>query len=373
MDEKIRLLNSENDSIKLDVINNINNNNLLLNNILSNDILKTVFTYLKYNYILKLIKKNKSLQNQLGFDIQNYKDYSDIKYESIEKKKVYKGYIKGNGFLSPVKQLLFLLYLFLLLVTCYAIYVNIEQKKLNNPSINKVNYSLFVLILFSCIFSSFLKESIHTYLALFFISINIFYEILIAVKMYKIAEIWGPDLFFQIINLAYIIFNCIYIKEFWPQTEKEITHKLLSYKNIQIKPYIIENFKDFINHQKKYVSSITKFLLYNYSIEDLKIVNQINNLREKNNLTKVDKNYNLPDYIINKISEIFLFNSSHLFKLDNNKYLLKIELGKFNHYFKNDNEGMINILLKQDINTINIITQGNMQYILLYYSDSDYL
>ena len=35
--------------------------------------LKTVFTYIDYNYILKLIKTSKKHQRKLGITIQNYK------------------------------------------------------------------------------------------------------------------------------------------------------------------------------------------------------------------------------------------------------------------------------------------------------------
>ena len=368
MEEEKRLLNSENeDSIALNVNNNINDNILLLNNIKSNYNLRLVFSYLKYNYILKLIKKNKSLQNQLGIDKQNYKDYSDIKYISVVKKETKGGYIVDNGLASPLCQLLYLLYLFLIIIIFYTIYVNITQRKLNISFVNKVNYSLFALIILSFIFSSFLKKDIHIYLVLLFIFINIFYDILIAVKMYIISEIFGADLFYLIINLIYITFNFIYSVNSWPETKKIIDNKLLSYKNIQIKPYYIKNLKDFENNNKKYISNIVNYLEYNYLIGDLRIISKINDFREKNNLTKLKEKCNLPDFIINERSEVILFNSKHIFKLSNNEYLLKYEIGKFNFYFKNDNEGLINILLKEDLNAINIITQRNMQYILLYY------
>ena len=47
-------------------------------------ILKTVFTYINYNHILKLIKNNKKIQRKLGIDIQNYQKKSSYKF--IERK-----------------------------------------------------------------------------------------------------------------------------------------------------------------------------------------------------------------------------------------------------------------------------------------------
>lgn len=92
---------------------------------------------------------------------------------------------------------------------------------------------------------------------------------------------------------------------------------------------------------------------------------KINDFREKHNLRKLMLEHNLPDFIKNEISENILFNSQHLFKFGNNKYLLKYELYEFKNYFKNNNEELINILLKKDLNTVIILTQGIIQYIYL--------
>ena len=88
MDAKIRLLNSEDENyIELKEFKNTKNN--LLAKITSNFNLKLIFTYLKYDYILKLIKNNKSLQNKIGIKKKNYKDYSNNKIFSKELKKIF--------------------------------------------------------------------------------------------------------------------------------------------------------------------------------------------------------------------------------------------------------------------------------------------
>ena len=373
--ETVKLVNSEDKySIELNSIKKTTNNNLLLN-IESKSNLKLLFSYMRYNYILKLIKKNKSIQRSLEIDKKNYKYFSDVKYNSIEKKEVNSGYINNYAFIC---QLFFFLFLFLIMVTCYTLYVNFKQKNLNIGFAKNANFSLVGLIAFSFIFPCCLKtDRFHAYFILFFSFIQILYEIIITVKIYIIFRFnsstpFDPfiDLFFDfcflIINFIFIFFQLIFIIEFWPKTKRNIIYYLISYKNIRIKPYIIDNFKEFEKNEKKYILNIKEKLEHNYLFEDLKIIEEINNLRAKNKLTKLQKINKLPDFIINEISEVILFNTKPLFKLSKNKYLMKYEVGDFDNYYRNNKERLINILLLKDLNAINIITQGNMKYILLY-------
>ena len=53
-----------------------------INQIKNDYILKSLFTYIDYLRILKIVQKNKALQNRLGIKIDNYKERSDFpKYE----------------------------------------------------------------------------------------------------------------------------------------------------------------------------------------------------------------------------------------------------------------------------------------------------
>lgn len=99
--------------------------------------------------------------------------------------------------------------------------------------------------------------------------------------------------------------------------------------------------------------------------KDLNILKEINYFRKKNKLNELKFEYNLPDFILNDISEIFLNNSQHLFKL-NNKYLFKYKIGEFENNFKNKDKELIDILLKNDLEIINIIVKDNIQFILIY-------
>ncbi len=87
MESELNLIQSEDNYIEINNIKKIKNNNNILLNITSEYNLKQIFSYIKYDYILKLIKKNKSLQNKLGISKENYKEYLDVEYISIMNKK----------------------------------------------------------------------------------------------------------------------------------------------------------------------------------------------------------------------------------------------------------------------------------------------
>jgi len=390
MDAKIRLLNSEDENyIELKEFKNLKNNNLL-SNISSNSNLKLIFTYLKYDDILKLIKNNKSLQNKIGIEKTNYMDYSNIKIVSnkiIKRFKPVDIYTILFLFLPPsilkVIRILcccnifyqFFIILIALFVHIfffiYPIYIITDQEKLNIISVNLINASLFgitIFIIFLIAISNFLK--IHMYVWVFFTLIHILYEILILIKSYYLIakEVNFMDKLFIWINFFYISCHLNNIIKQWPK----ITYQyfLKEYKNIKIDPYLME-IESYKKNKKKYITNIVGELKYIYSEEDLKILYEINRFRNKNNLPYLESENNFPDFITNEISEIFIFEWKNLFILPNIKYLFKYDIGEFNNYFQNNDRELIQILLKNELNRINIVTQKNIQYILLYHSDID--
>jgi hypothetical protein len=205
---------------------------------------------------------------------------------------------------------------------------------------------------------------IHTeHTIIFFAVIDILYEIIILIKInYFITnEVFYFDHLFLWLNLINIV---IYFCRFHTII-KNIEYYLIRYKNIKIEPYLI-NMKEYKKNQKRFISYIIDELKYDYLKEDLKVKNMINDFRKENNLTELKLKDNLPDFIVNEISEVFLFKYQQLFILSNNKYLLKYEFGKFINYFKNNNGDLNNILLKKEFNRINIVTIKDFQYIQLY-------
>ena len=225
--EKVRTLNSEDSEItELNDIKQLKKNNLL-SNINSKYNLKVIFSYLKYDYVLKLIKNNKSLQNQLGINIDNYITYSKREYFSEEKKEGRNTGIIDNRYsrhhcfcFTPIGRIICLFYLFLLINIFYIIYVNINQTKLNIPFVNIANKSLYGLILLNFCFSFFGINRIHVYSLLFYIIILILYEILIAIKTYIINKVYLSDGFFMINNFIFIILFIIIICDEWQKYKK---------------------------------------------------------------------------------------------------------------------------------------------------------
>ena len=390
MEAIIRLLNSEDEHyIELNEFTNLKNNNLL-SNIASNFNLKLIFSYLKYDYILKLIKYSKSLQNKIEIKKTNYMDYSNIKIISEVINKTFKPintytvlFLFFPPFILKTIRILcccnifyqFFIILFGLFINTfffiYPIYIFTDQEKLNIISVNLINVSSFGMIIFTiniiiCSFS----HKIHMYTWLFFTLIHILFEILILIKSYYLIakEINFMDELFLWINFFYIGCHLYNIIKKWPK--KTYQYFLKEYRNIKIAPYLmgIEAYK---KNKKKYITNIVGELKYIYLEEDLKIFYEINKFRKQNNLPYLESENNFPDFIINEISEIFIFKWKNLFILPNNKYLLKYDIGKFNYYFKNNDRELIQILLKNEINRINIVTQKNIQYILLYESDID--
>lgn len=60
-----------------------------------------------------------------------------------------------------------------------------------------------------------------------------------------------------------------------------------------------------------------------------------------------------------------LFPEENLFKISNKKYLFKYPIWVFEKKFKNNDESIINILLKDNLNYIQIITQKESKYVFI--------
>ena len=62
-----------------------------ISRISSNEIIKNIFSNLNSKRILKIVQKNKNLQQKLGISLEHYKSRSDLpKYEYIEEKSIFR-------------------------------------------------------------------------------------------------------------------------------------------------------------------------------------------------------------------------------------------------------------------------------------------
>ena len=61
-----------------------------------------------------------------------------------------------------------------------------------------------------------------------------------------------------------------------------------------------------------------------------------------------------------------LWPNKNIFKIPNKKNLFKYPIGKFEINFKNKDKNILSILLKDNLNYIQIITYQNIEYIFIY-------
>ena len=154
---------------------------------------------------------------------------------------------------------------------------------------------------------------------------------------------------------------------------KIITEKksiLYSFNDIEIEDYLLpKNFSNWKEKErKKYIQRNYKNFKYKINYHNISLFEEINNFREKNNLQKFAiKGYkSIPDFIA-KPSAITMMNNNeqHFFKLSNKEYLLKYSSVKFDKLFREKDENIMSILSKNNLNHIQMITQGGIECIYI--------
>ena len=109
---------------------------------------------------------------------------------------------------------------------------------------------------------------------------------------------------------------------------------------------------------------------YQYKITDEQknLINEINTFRDDNDIPKLkfDKVNKIPEFIIEKPSEMILFPEENIFEISNKKYWFKYPIGEFEKKFKNNDVNIINILLKDNLNYIQIVTEKENEYLLIF-------
>ena len=210
-----------------------------INKITNNYILKSLFAYLKYKKILKLVNNNKGLQNKLGINLKNYKEIFNFpKYEYTKYVRTYEkiNLITRESYdLNLIVTFItfsFLSYSFaysLLLVSFDCFDDSNLKENYNKSSLNiikKMNACTFILDIITlatpCLFLMFICEKaeydygLKKYIKIFIIIIinltHFSFEGLIIWKLvlsYKIIK--GSAAWFMIMDYFFIFLNFVYI------------------------------------------------------------------------------------------------------------------------------------------------------------------
>ena len=372
--------------------------------------LKIIFTYIEYNHILKIIKNSKKIQGKLGINIQNYKKKSCYKYmERIITKRMdnYKSDRMDIFYKHCIAFLFTSIFFFFVLIYTAILFGKGGFDNNNTKSNYKVNYfniikninislfgflvyiiaSYFIIFIWAthnCYTDNdktiFLKKC---YLILTAI-IYLLYEVCIIIKLYlsyKIKKnkttwfmICDYFLIFLIpLYLAFIIYIIYYYFVFTGKgiiiSRKKI-NILKQFQNIDIEDYELPyNFKEKKDKEKRIYIFNNK---NNYKIKFLKnyiyLLKLINEFREKNNIDKLmlDETESFSNLIINKNSEIILFNYKTIYKFSKWEYLFVNPVNEFEKKIKNEDKDLIDILLIEDLDSIQINKQDNNEFIYIY-------
>ena len=388
-------------------------NKKILNNISSNYCLRGLFSYLKYNDLLKFIKTNKELQKKLGINVDNFK--SETNFDYFRRKSTIIKNEAGVEYEDENSKSFFMATTICLTCPCAIFFLIIAilfaSKSLFNENNLKENYDenaydtikiingflfLYIIIFIGTLFLLncyiYRNMSKDTNMKIYFKFgllilieiINIIYECLVIWKLalsYKIKK--GGTTWFMVLDYLFIVFNFLYIGFmafifylYYDALRKRVfedtNYALEKYKNVKINFFLLpKNF--YTLDRKRKMEIITNnegnYQLY-YSQEEIDLIFLINRLREKNNLPifrlNVDKK--IPEFIINPTSELIVNTYNNFVKLNENKYLFRYQIGEFENKLRNKEEVITNILLKEDLNSIIVIRQGIIQYIEIYES-----
>jgi len=386
------------------------------------EILKQIFSHLEIVHILKLIKYNKVLQNRLQITRELFFDNSDLpRYEYelntkiIQQSPITHGYnlMKFEDFCvlicntcSSFILLIYLLIYSILLVTRDLFDESNTLENYDQDSLNKIkllNISLFILlamiILGDCFIICYVgkdyeydygcKKCKKTILIFFLILVHITFEGLIIWKLvlsYNIMSVsttWFIvlDYIFIILNFLYILYQGFIIYKFLKISGKNILKEpefvLKSYNKIKIKNFKLpEDFANYNKTQKKrYISDNADNFIYDIKTDQIELIDLMDSYRQKFGLSTYyfKKIPNIPKDMLKIPSEAIFFEYKNIFKIGENKYILKYPIGEFKEILIQENKEIMNIISRDNLNTIHIINrEPEIEYIYIWESDGDY-
>jgi len=387
----------------------------LLNKIKSNFILKDIMilAFSNIKSVLKVVAYDKILLNKLDINI---KDYYDYKTKILVEKEGSKRYIFFklifNIFLNFIPLLIYNIIISAkgkfndkILIEGYnkkkKNYVDIMDNYITNIYLGYLAIFYFLIIIY---YKSnkialkgkikFLMETIDFFITLSYIIMHIvkysFTKQIIKKEFIeekdKFSWFYGLDLAFIFLISFPLILNCsftiTYICEYCSNVIGDINdiNEIDDKKSIilsQINGFDISNFElplEFENLNK--ISKIEMIFKkenmkkYMCKLDDtqIKLIIKINQLRIQNNIPqlKYDEEQQLPDYIINKKTELVFYEEKNIYKLSINYYLIKYLISECQKDI-NDKK-VINILTNDFLDRINIIRKDSYEYIALFNS-----
>ena len=383
-------------------------------NKMKNDyILKSLFSYINYNKILDLAKINKNLQTRLGITLENYEyklNYPNYVY--VKEKNIVLSRFIGYD-LSPIVVSTITILMACLCFPYDLIYsiLLISLKTFNDNNLKDdynqselkiikiINYCMFILdssiigFTFLCIFYIIpldedygLKKLFKFILMVFFNLINLLSEgcaIWKLVLSYKIKK--GGVKWFMVMDYIFIVFNFIYSVYFiiitlffYGLSGQDIVNRykyyLLSFDNIKINEYELPDDFEKMNKKERKNYILQNIDNYENNITDKQneLIDLINNLRREKDVKELEKDNNktIPKFIMKKPAELLLMPTKNIFKLSNKKYIPKHPLNEFEKLIVDKNKNIVDILLKDNLNHIQIVNQNGIEYIFVFESNS---
>ena len=382
------------------------------------EILKQIYIHLEIVGILKLIKQNKAVQNRLEIKREVFQDNSDlpryeyeitskiIKYKDIKHDEICDEIYRRSFFYNTCAVGLFGSYLLI-----YSDILNtsdlLDQSKIAETYdkvllgkvifLNKFVFISTYVVILNYIISSFYiccnikydygcKKYIKIILITFFLVAHILLEILFIWKLvlsYKIKNILNSRffdldaflIFIHFIYIIYIFFSIYFFLEFSGKNiQEQSSLSLISYNKIKINNFELpKEFESFNKRKrKKFISENRDNFEYCKSQEQLDLIDLINSYRKQLELNKYKfKNIpKIPQDLLHLPSEAIFFDYKNIFKIGYDKYIIKYPVGELKKKLINENEDIMNIISKDNLNRIHIINrEPENEYIYLWEED----